>query len=158
VARTDKNIRPDLHNASFDQTQNFIIQAENEPHVAAILGVYAWDSTAHTHLCEFTPSYWMLNLGHIVRLTDEAEAKLSDREREAIYSAYETVYDDNGGCYMHVHEVEGIVEKIKVAPFRYDHLGHPPTTLDDYDSEAQFEKAIEEMLWESYNTGSTKIS
>jgi hypothetical protein len=154
---------PDIHFVSLNRTENYNIEPEDQPFIEAILDVYSYASNHVTYCCEMTPSYWLTSHGSIVRFKEEADGVLSDiaqeRIHERILSRYEGIVDESGGVYIHCHNLDALRVTLEAAnDFRYYHLGFPPATRADYDTDADFENAVEEWTREAYNTGATSIS
>lgn len=72
-----------------------------------IYSVYVFNDAEVTHLCEFTPSYWLRFVGIITVPTPQLEAyldTLSDHERDEFYD-----FENDGGndsIYVHCHSVD----------------------------------------------------
>ena len=95
----------DFYAIYFDETDGWTIAPEDAPYVEKILGVYVYDASTHTHLCEITPSYWLAHAYDtvVLRYTDD----LTDEIRERIYDRYECgQWSDD--TYMHVRSIERI--------------------------------------------------
>ncbi len=153
---SERKIQPDIHFVALDETHNFSINEEDAPFIQMILGVYSYDASVVTHCCEITPSYWLGNHGHIVRFKDYGSVSEDDKER--FFDRYELVKDEDGGKYVHCRSVDSIATTLQAKrDFRYCHLGHPPTVREDFDTDEQFEKAVEDWAGEIYSTGATTI-
>ena len=105
----DPTILPDYYMLKLDERQHW--HAEIQSQTRAIYGVYAFDRSSHTHLCEYTPSY---ELRWIATDYEEIEEIAEDEDRrealnEKILSAS---YDSEPVTYMHVSDVEALIKRL----------------------------------------------
>ena len=133
----------DARLVALDRTRDFMIDDADRPHIKQIRSVYLYDKNERTHCCELTPSYWLEHLYDEVVLTPEADAALSENEREALYCKYEYIPDDDGGCYIHCHVIDGI--ESRAGKFEYHVYGETGVSYDDCDHDEQME-----ALWEHF--------
>lgn len=93
--------------------------------VDSIEGVFWYDQNEHTYCCEMTPSYYLRHIEYRIVWKDEARDKegfdeLNERGNEFTITA---AGGDNQDKYVHIHTIDGIVQKIKRKPFRFASLG-----------------------------------
>ena len=146
--------RPDIHFITLDHTHLYQIDEEDAPLIEKIVDIYSWDANTRTHLCEMTPSYWLTHHANAVYFVSEG---INPKVEERIYNRYENIRDENGGVYVHCHELDGIKEKLEAEPFRYFHLGQAPYSRAEYDTEKAYEDAVDEWVREAYCTGATSL-
>lgn len=129
----------DAHVIALDETEFYRLPVEHAPYIDRILAVYLYDANERTHLCELTPSHYMHFLYHVVHLT-EAGKRLSDEQREALYTEYE-IENCNGNQYMHCRHLERLAAA--GTSENYDHYGDTGVSYDDSDYDDQIEGLIE---------------
>lgn len=71
-------------------------------------GVYLYDAATVTHCCEFTPSYWLIQIQNLFeRGVDDGAPELAALKVSSM-SDLEWGVDSQDDCYMHCHHVEAI--------------------------------------------------
>lgn len=110
--------------------------------VKRIEGVYAYDSKEVTYLCEMTPSYWMEFLEYRFVFKNDEEAP---EDSDTFFHELDRAEQHK---YVHCHEIDDIVDKLKKKPFRYSHVGDPFDGAGEDDIEENYTRfdAIRE-LW-----------
>ena len=119
---------------AINETYDWADEIQQKVLGSKIYTVYIFDDTEATHLCEFTPSYWLRFVGIITVPTPELEAyldTLSDHEKDDFYD-FEIGADSNS-IYVHCHSVDNHPTLIQY------HEPDPETIEDELD-------AIEESL------------
>ncbi len=97
-----------------DVTRHYKIAPEDRPHIRRIIDTFIYDRSTVTHLCELTPSYFLVFLHTEI----EWEGFPADEIRERLDDRY--AHEPTDDCYMHCRDIERI-EKMHV-PF-----GQPAT-------------------------------
>ena len=92
---------------SFNETEHYFISEEHLPYIAQIRGIYFFNRNERTHVCEMTPSYWLMHVSDEVHLTEAGEA-LSDDDKAKIYEAYE--HEGGDDMYIHCHIVDSMIK------------------------------------------------
>ena len=85
-----------------DETSSYNFDPEDVPFIDKMLGAYVYDPEERTHLCEFTPSYWLERL----YCTALLKADVSDEVKGRIYDRYELNSNSEAGIYMHCSDIE----------------------------------------------------
>jgi hypothetical protein len=93
---------------ALDETRHYEIDEADRPHIESIMGVYLFDARQAHHLCEITPSYWLVHLYDQVRLTADALEHLPQDEQDRIYEQYE--YEGGDDLYVHCHEIDHLAD------------------------------------------------
>jgi len=76
--------------------------------VKRIYGVYLYDETVRTVICDAQPRYFL----HWVDVAFESEPGLTDKERDSIYDILRESYTvDDPDTYMHIRDVERVPEE-----------------------------------------------
>ncbi len=94
-----------------DETDLYTLPDDEAPYIKAIKCVYLYDKNYKTHLCEMTPSYYLIWLYTEVYFTEKGE-ELDEFEKNEYYEKYE-----HGGAdedkYFHCHDIDGMATKFK---------------------------------------------
>lgn len=78
---------------SLDETKYFTISKEDQQCIKEIHSVYCFDPETRTHLCEATPSYYLLYLYSYIVLQDESYSdKLEELENKYCHEVGEDIY------------------------------------------------------------------
>ncbi len=116
-----------------DETSLYTIDAEDQPHIVRIRGVYMFNRNEQHHAGELTPSYWLIHLYDVVIFVDEP---LSEVEIDAIKEKYETYC---GHCiYVHCHEIDRLIESNDQT--RIYHYGATGVSYEDEDYDDQMQQ------------------
>ena len=91
---------------SFNETEHYFIAEKDRPFIAEIRGIYFFNRNERTHVCEMTPSYWLMHLSDEVHFTEAGEA-LSEEEKDRIYQEYE--YEGGDDIYVHCHTLDKLI-------------------------------------------------
>jgi hypothetical protein len=136
--KSNREIPIDARLIAINQTEFYAIEEQDRPFIRAIRAVYLYDRNEVTHLCEFTPSYYLIHLYDEVVLTD-AGAALDDFQKDEIYQRYENEPSDN--TYMHCADVDQMARSGR----RFTHRKHGRTgvKLSDVPREEQMESLRE---------------
>lgn len=139
----DKNsdVPIDARVIAYNETSYYNIEDEHKPFIKAIRNVYLYDKNEITHLCEITPSYWLIWLYTQVIFTD-AGNELGDFEKNDIFEKYEQC-GGNDNIYVHCHEVDQVEATAKKNEFRYYVYGATGVNLEDTSREEQMESLRE---------------
>jgi len=83
------------------------------PFVADVYGIYAFNRNAHTHCCEFTPSYWLWHIVNDWRGT-QAWIDLDDRRQDKVSEEISDMLRDaeaadDSSHYQHVRNIERLI-------------------------------------------------
>lgn len=122
---------------AINETEHYHLPPEHAPYIRAIRGVYLYDANQRVHLCELTPSHYLIFLYNSVLLTDEG-LELDDEKRGELYDEYEY------GCHgddIHVHCSD--VERLAKATGDYLEDGATEVSYDKCDYEEQIEGLVE---------------
>lgn len=76
---------------ALDETAHYVIDPEDRPHIKRIEGVYLYDKGVRTHICSFSPSYWLVHMQDRVELTPRAARTLSEIEQDRLREKYEAL-------------------------------------------------------------------
>jgi len=136
--RNTREIPIDARLIAMDQTRYYAIEEQDRPFIRQIRAVYLYDRNEVTHLCEFTPSYFLIHLYDEVVLTD-AGAALDDHRQDEIYQRYENCGSED--TYMHCADVDQMARSGR----RFTHHKHGRTgvKLTDVPREEQMESLRE---------------
>lgn len=127
---------------SLNETEHYFIAEKHKPFIAEIRGVYMFDRNERTCLCELTPSYWLQHVSDTVILTPEADEKLTDEEKSAIYEAYENEGSDD--IYVHCHTIDAkIGVHWRKRRFKVYHYGKTGVKYSDSSYDEQIEGIME---------------
>ncbi len=119
---------------ALDETDRYSISEADALHIKQIRGVYLFDRNRRTHVCELTPSYWLIHLYDQVILVDD-----DDPQRDRLYEDYEHCPSDDE--YMHCSTIDRIIEQSDYSVV--DHYGNTEVSLDDVDYDDQMESVRE---------------
>jgi hypothetical protein len=138
MMKSNREIPIDARLIAIDETSHYAIEEQDKPFIRQIRAVYLYDRNEVTHLCEFTPSYFLIHLYDEVVLTD-AGAALDDFKQDEIFQRYENEPSDN--IYMHCHDVDQMARSGR----RFTHYKHGRTgvRLTDVPREEQMESLRE---------------
>jgi hypothetical protein len=136
--RSNRSIPIDARLIAVNQTEFYQIKEQDKPFIRAIRAVYLYDRNEVTHLCEFTPSYFLIHLYDEVILTNAGADQDAFRQDE-IFQRYE--YCGSEDTYMHCHDVDQLARSGK----RFTHHKHGSTgvKLTDVPREEQMESLRE---------------
>jgi hypothetical protein len=101
---------------ALDETGFYNLDPTDAVHIKRIFGVYLFDRNQQTHLCELTPSYYLVYLYTSIEFADETD----DNVREELDEKYAHEATDDGD-YIHCHEAERILGDAK--PYTSYHYG-----------------------------------
>lgn len=137
-------VEPSFAVVAIDETRNWagpVVQL-----LGRIKGIYVYDRAQHTHLAEFTPSYWLqFSRNDYERDFDEEEDRDAAFNSVNYHDVSEFEHDNGGeyGMYVHCHTVDAMAAQ--------DAVGMPDGWVDEYmleeDAEAR-EKMHQEALVE----------
>jgi len=119
---------------ALDETDHYIISAADAPLIKQIRGVYLFDRNRRTHVCELTPSYWLIHLYNQIILVDNVD----ESRREELYEEYECYPSDD--IYVHCSTIDKILNG---GDSSVDHYGFTEVSLDDIDYDNQMESVRE---------------
>jgi len=119
---------------ALDETDYYTISAADAPLIKQIRGVYLFDRNRRMHVCELTPSYWLIHLYDQVILVDP-----DDPRREELYEDYE--YYSRSDIYVHCSTIDKIIDENDHSVV--DHYGFTEILLDDVDYDEQMESIRE---------------
>ena len=103
----------DAYAIALDETEFYNLDPADAKHIKRIFGAYVFDRNQQTHLCELTPSYYLIYLYTSIEFAD-------DDTREALDEKYAHEATDDGD-YIHCHEAEKILAAAK--PYTVSHYG-----------------------------------
>lgn len=118
---------------ALDETDNYAIDEADAPLIRQIRGVYLFDRNRRTHLCEITPSYWLIRLYDQVITHDD----MDEYQREGLEYAYYSSSD----IYVHCSTIDRLIEQNDRDVV--DHYGHAGVSFDDVDYDEQMESVRE---------------
>lgn len=144
MCETETEVRPpiDAYAIALDETGHYEIDAADRPYIERIVGVYVFDRSERTHLCELTPSYYLIHLYDEVRLTPLGMDCEDERRLDEIYQKYE--YCESQDIYVHCHSVERLLAQAEERPFTVYHYGEPENE-DDAEHDEVMEALREEL-------------
>jgi hypothetical protein len=132
--KNNREIPIDARLIAMNQTEFYQIAEADKPFIRAIRAVYLYDKNQVTHLCEFTPSYYLIHLYDEVMFTD-AGADLDDFKQDEIFQRYEHCGSEN--VYMHCHDVDQMARSGK--RFTHYKAGRTGVSFEDTSREEQME-------------------
>jgi len=99
------NLTPEYHIIKIDERRHW--REDIQAKTTAVYGVYAFDRSTHVYLCEMTPSYCLMFLGH-----DYVEVEgLSEADREELDTkVIDGLLDSEPVTYMHARTVESLIK------------------------------------------------
>jgi hypothetical protein len=108
----------DAYALNFDRTDDFFIDPEDRPYIESIRSIFAMDRNERTHLCELTPSYFLIHLYDEIYWTDAGDA-LDEYKKDELYQAY--CYCGTEDEYQHCAGIDRMIEAD--APGTVEHYG-----------------------------------
>ena len=135
---------------ALDFGDNWQISEADKPFIQSIRSIFFYDKNERTHLCEFTPSYYLVFLNHTVILTEAGEA-LSESAKDTLYQRYEFEEQDNP--YYHCHDIDAFEERAKGKhgeKGRWHKYGRTGVSYKDSDRDSQIEGLREHFQGNSY--------
>lgn len=99
---TEPTDNPQWYAVEFDETILYSVAPEDAPFVKRLLGVYFFDATERTFLCEATPSYRLEHLEDYIEFVDGVD----EDKREELNGKYACAGGGNTH-YIHVRELVG---------------------------------------------------
>jgi hypothetical protein len=118
-------IKSDWRCVGVDYTQHWNMTASDKALIERIISVYIYDANECTHLCELTPSHFLIGLHHSVHFTPEA----TEEDCERIYG-----FVDDSPCediYLHCSAVEKFTYTDSYGPVDPDDTD-PMETVREY--------------------------
>jgi hypothetical protein len=130
-------------------SHNYLIDEKHQPFIVRIEEVYLYDKNERTHCCEFTPSYYLIQLYTRVIFTPAGD-QLNDHKQDEIFQVYEHEATDN--IYVHCHEIDALESKAQPDGFTYHVHGDPEfqESEGDFESEEAYHDAVMEALREHF--------
>ena len=122
----------DARVVALDETYAYYIKEKDKQFIKTIRGVYLYNKNEITHLCEITPSYYLIHLYDQVILTNAAE-QLGDFGKDDLYQTYE--YRGGENIYVHCHQID----KMEGDRSKYHLYGETGVSYDDSDYDDQME-------------------
>jgi hypothetical protein len=143
----DGTIPVDARVIALDETRYWCgIEEQDRPHIERICGIYLYDRNLHTYLCCMTPSYWMEHLRNRVDLTEEAQATLSDDEKQALYERYEDYPAEDSGHYMDCGDIDRLERELRQEAWRYHEYGEVQIAFVDGETREDIFDAVREDM------------
>lgn len=71
-----------------------------------VFGIFIFDDEVVTHVCEMTPSYWMVWVGYVTVPSDELDAYLDTLSREDRDEFFDYEHESEEGCYVHCSDAD----------------------------------------------------
>jgi hypothetical protein len=93
----------DAYAVALDETEFYNLDPADARYIERIDWVYLFDRNERTHLCEWTPSYYLIYLYTDIVFTPDADEEI----RDALDQKYAHEASDNE--YMHCHDIERII-------------------------------------------------
>ena len=102
------DIKPHWKCIALDSTRHWRIAPEDTPFIEKILTVYIVNTNEVTHLCEATPSYFLIFQAHSI----VTRGDVSEDVRERLNTSYEL--EPGEDTYMHARDVDALpAEQVK---------------------------------------------
>jgi hypothetical protein len=111
---------------ALDETHDWADEIQQKVLGSKIYSVYIFNDAEVTHLCEFTPSYWLQFVGIITEPSPELEAyteSLSEEDRDEFYNF--ELESNSSSIYVHCHQIDGNPTVIQY------HSPDPEKAVDD---------------------------
>ena len=102
MADSEQVVRPDFWAVALNVTSHYEIEEKDRPFIKSINDVFMYDQNTRTHLCEATPSYYLVYLYTFVLFVEGAPDEVVG-EIEQRYC-----YEPTENSYLHCSDVEAL--------------------------------------------------
>lgn len=133
----------DLRVIALDETDQYVIDAEDAPAIKSILGIYLYDANLYTFCASSMPCYFLHHIENQVRLSEEIESlpeEAMDHIREQLEMKY-AYYGNNEDFYISAFRIDVLAERLRYEPYRYRELGEEPIPRG-----ATYDEVLEGMI------------